>query len=137
MYLLVAEGNSPTCVFVLIMALPTSVVSDELETQAELNALEACFDKLTLALPLDDLTPKLIAKRVMSFSVKQEIAAQPSDRKKVMYFLENCIQKPLSIGDRKNFDLLLDIMRQNRKATFLVEELEKELAPPAPPPASK
>ena len=133
------RGSPYLCIRVtvfLIMALLPGV-SDELETQAELKALAACFDKLTWALPLNDLTPKLIAKRVMSISVKQEIAAEPSDKKKVSYFLEKCIQKPLSVGDRKNFDLLLDIMRQNRKAAFLVEELEKELAPPAPPPASK
>jgi len=120
----------------LIMAVPPSV-ADEVDTQAELKALAECFDKLTWALPLDDITPKLISKRVLSFSVKQEIAAESSDRKKVAYFLEHCIQKPLSIGDRTNFDHLMEIMKENKKAAFLVDELEKQLAPPEPPPASE
>ncbi|XP_065900985.1 uncharacterized protein [Dysidea avara] len=112
------------------MAVPPSDVSGEVDTEAELSALAACFDKLTWALPLNDITPKLIAKRVMTIPDKQEIATMSSDKQKVTYFLEKCIQKPLSCGDRKNFDHLMDIMRQNRKAAFLVEELEKELAPP-------
>ena len=121
---------SSILVIYVFMAVPPSDVPGEVDTEAELSALAACFDKLTWALPLNDITPKLIAKRVMTIPDKQEIATMSSDKQKVTYFLEKCIQKPLSCGDRKNFDHLMDIMRQNRKAAFLVEELEKELAPP-------
>jgi len=116
------------------------------QTKAQLVALMACYEKLTWALPLNDISPKLIAKRVMTFSDKQEIATKASDKDKVAYFLEKCIVKDLKVGEKKNFDILMEIMKQNRKAAFLVEELEKELeaaaqSPPSPttppPPARK
>ena len=119
------------------------------QTKARLEALMACYEKLTWALPLNDIAPKLIAKRVMTIPDKQEIATKASDREKVAYFLDKCIVKHLKLGDKKNFDILMEVMKQNRKAAFLVAELEKELeaAVPAelekeleaavPPPASK
>ena len=95
-------------------------------TCPELTALENCYDKLTLALPLDDIVPKLISQRVISISDKQQIMAHPTDSQKIEHFLE-ILSKPLSVGSTKEFDIFLKVLKQNMKGGFLAGELEKEL----------
>ena len=95
-------------------------------TCPELTALQNCYNKLTLALPLDDIVPRLISQRVISISDKQQIMAHPTDAQKVEHFLE-ILRKPLSIGNTKEFDIFLKVLKQNMKGGFLAGELEKEL----------
>ena len=93
----------------------------------ELLALKKCYNKLTLALPLDDIVPKLISQRVITIADKQEIMAQPSDAKKIQYFLDNTLIRQLSVGNTKEFDIFFNVLKQNMKGGFLAGELEKEL----------
>ena len=95
-------------------------------TCAELTALQNCYNKLTLALPLDDIVPKLISQRVITISDKQAIMAHPTDSQRIEHFLE-ILRKPLSVGDTKNFETFFKILKQNMKGGFLAGELEKEL----------
>lgn len=92
----------------------------------ELTALSNCYNKLTLALPLSDIVPKLISQRVITISDKQKIMAYPSDAQKVGHFLD-ILSEQLSIGDTKNFEIFLKLLKQNIKGGFLAAELEKEL----------
>ena len=92
----------------------------------EFTALQNCYNKLILALPLDDIVPKLISQRVISISDKQQIMAHPTDSQKIEHFLE-ILRKPLSVGDTKEFDIFLKVLKQNMKGGFLAGELEKEL----------
>ena len=92
----------------------------------ELTALKNCYDKLTLALPLDDIAPKLIAQRVISISDKQQIMAHPSGAQRIGHFLD-ILTKQLSVSDTKDFYVFLKLLKQNIKGGFLAAELEKEL----------
>lgn len=95
-------------------------------TCPELLALENCYSKLTMALPLDDIAPKLISQRVISISDKQEIMAHPTDSQRIGHFLD-ILSKQLTIGNTKEFNIFLKILKQNMKGGFLAGELEKEL----------
>ena len=101
-------------------------MAQEGRTCAELTALQNCYNKLTLALPLDDIVPKLISQRVITISDKQAIMAHPTDSLRIEHFLE-VLEKPLSVGDTKKFDIFLKVLKQNMKGGFLAGELEKEL----------
>lgn len=95
-------------------------------TCPELLALEKCYNKLTMALPLDDIVPKLISQRVITISDKQQIMAHSTDSQKVEHFLD-ILSKQLSVGNTKEFDIFLKVLKQNMKGGFLAGELEKEL----------
>lgn len=92
----------------------------------ELIALEKCYSKLTLALPLDDIMPKLISLRVITISEKQQIMSHPTDSQKIEHFLD-VLSKQLSIGSTKDFDIFLKVLKQSIKGGFLAGELDKEL----------
>lgn len=92
----------------------------------ELLALNNCYSKLTMALPLDDIAPKLISQRVISISDKQEIMSHGSDSQRIGHFLD-ILSKQLSTGNTKEFDIFLKVLKQNMKGGFLAGELEKEL----------
>lgn len=98
----------------------------EEETCPEFTALENCYSKLTMALPLDDIIPTLISQRVVTISQKQQIMAHPTDSQKIEYFLD-ILSKQLSVGNTKDFDIFLKVLKQNMKGGFLAAELEKEL----------
>ena len=95
-------------------------------TCPEFAALENCYSKLTVALPLDDIIPKLISQRVITISEKQQIMAHPTDSQRVEHFLD-MLSKQLSVGNTKDFDIFLKVLKQNMKGGFLAAELEKEL----------
>ena len=95
-------------------------------TCPEFLALKNCYNKLTMALPLDDIAPKLISQRVISISDKQEIMSHPTDSQRIGHFLD-ILSKQLAIGNTKEFDIFLKVLKQNMKGGFLAGELEKEL----------
>jgi len=112
-------------------------MAEQVEDQKEcpeLTAVRNCYNKLTSALPLDDMMPRLISQRVITIDDKQLIMAEPSDRKKIEYFLDNILIKQLTVGDTDNFNIFLKVLKQNAKGGFLAEELEKELVKARAPP---
>ena len=97
------------------------------ESCPELTALTNCYDKLTLALPLEDLMPQLITQRVVNLTEKQRIMSKPSDKDRIEYFLDEILMKPLYVGDTDAFTVFLKVLKQNIKCKFLVTELERQL----------
>ena len=95
----------------------------------EMGALVIFYDKITKALPVDDLLPELVAQRVITIDEKTTIAATgktQSDRTQCL--LDHYIARSLSARDPKCFHKLLDIMSNSAKCSFLVSDIQCHLS---------
>ena len=101
------------------MAKPT----EEKQESPEYNALIEMTNDLCNALPIEDLLPKMITKRVIDFNDKSEIRSERTDRDKVQLFMSKLTGEMVS-GENKRFYNFLDVMKGSSKCGFLVERME-------------
>ena len=104
---------------------------------AEYMALEAMTEDLYNALPISDLLPKMISKRVITFPEKADIRAGGTTREQVDVFLSKLTGEMLS-KENKRFYAFIEVMKESPKCDFLVERMEKWInhykgTPPAIP----
>ena len=90
----------------------------------EYMALEAMTEDLYNALPISDLLPKMISKRVITFPEKADIRAGGTTREQVDVFLSKLTGEMLS-KENKRFYAFIEVMRESPKCDFLVERMEK------------
>ena len=90
---------------------------------AEYNALIKMTEDLCNALPIDDLLPKMISKRVIDFQEKTDIRAERTDRKKVELFISKLTGEMIT-GENKRFYKFIEAMKESPKCDFLVKRME-------------
>ena len=95
----------------------------EKQYSAEYNALTAINQDLCNALPINDLLPKMISKRVISFQDKDEIRSERTDRDKVDLFISKLTGELMS-GENERFYKFINVMKGSPKCNFLVERME-------------
>ena len=91
---------------------------------AEYNALIKMTEDLCNALPIDDLLPKMISKRVIDFQEKTDIRAERTDRKKVELFISK-LTGEMDAGENKRFYKFIEAMKESPKCDFLVKRMER------------
>ena len=91
---------------------------------AEYNALIKMTEDLCNALPIDDLLPKMISKRVITFQDKAEIRAGRTDRDKVESFISKLTGEMVS-EENERFYKFIDVMKGSPKCVFLVKRMER------------
>ena len=90
----------------------------------EMDALVTFYDKITKALPVNDLLPELVTQRVITIDDKTTIAASgTTDSERTQYLLDYYIARPLSAGDPTCFHKLIDLMSNSTKCNFLVSDI--------------
>ena len=89
---------------------------------AEYNALTKMMDDLCKALPIDDLLPKMISKRVIDIQEKTDIRCESTDRDKVDLFISK-LSKEMQLGENNRFYNFMKVMKESRKCDFLVERM--------------
>ena len=94
---------------------------------AEYNALIEMTEDLCNALPIDDLLPKMIAKRVITFQDKAEIRAERTGRDKVELFISK-LTGEMDSGENKRFYKFIDVMKESPKCDVLVKRMEKRIS---------
>ena len=94
------------------------------ERSAEYNALIEITEDLCNALPISDLIPKLISKRVIDFNDKAEIRGERTDRDRVQLFLSKLTGQMIS-GENEKFYNFIQVMKESSKCNFLVERMER------------
>ena len=104
---------------------------------AEYKALEEMTEDLYNALPIGDLLPKMISKRVITFQEKDDISAGSTTRDQVDVFLSKLTREMVS-SDNRRFYAFIDVMKESPKCDFLVERMERWInhykgIPPAQP----
>ena len=90
---------------------------------AEYNALIKMTEDLCNALPISDLLPKMISKRVIDFHDKDEIRSGRTDRDKVELFISK-LTGQMSTGENELFYKFIEAMKESRKCDFLVRRME-------------
>ena len=94
----------------------------------ELDALVTFYEKICSTLPTDELLPQLVTQRVITLHEKSKIDAVKTEFEKAQYLLDRYIARPLSAGDPRFFNILLDLMSTTSKCSFLVNEIRQYLS---------
>ena len=94
---------------------------------AEYNALMEMTEDLCNALPINDLLPKMISKRVISFQDKDEIRSERTDRDKVQLFLSK-LTGEMASGENERFYRFIIVMKESPKCNFLVKRMEGRIS---------
>ena len=105
-------------------------MSDTAQKQLpEFDAFLTFYEKICSTLPTDELLPKLVTERVITINDKSIITATgKTEFQRAQYLLDHHIAAPLSVGDPKFFNKLLDLMSTTSKCSFLVDEIQKYLS---------
>ena len=94
----------------------------------EYNALIDMYDSLCKALPIRDLFPKLITRRVIDPLEKAELCVEcRSDKKITEKFISEYLFPPLMVGDTERFNSFMAVMEWSRKCDFLVKMMKKRI----------
>ena len=96
---------------------------DNNQHSAEYNALIKMTEDLCNALPINDLLPKMISKRVINFHDKEEIRSQRTDRDKVDLFISK-LTGEMASGENGRFYNFVKVMKESPKCNFLVNRME-------------
>ena len=91
---------------------------------AEYNALIEITEDLYNALPIDDLLPKMISKRVIDFNEKAEIRSGSTDRDKVDIFISK-LTGQMASGENERFYKFIEVMKESPKCNFLVKKMDR------------
>ena len=95
----------------------------------ELDALVTFYEKICSTLPTDELLPQLVTQRVITLHEKSKIdATVKTEFEKAQYLLDRYIARPLSAGDPRFFNILLDLMSTTSKCSFLISEIQQYLS---------
>ena len=97
------------------------------QLSAEYNALMEMTEDLCNALPITDLLPKMISKRVISFQDKDEIRSERTDRDKVQLFLSK-LAGEMASGENERFYRFTNVMKESPKCNFLVKRMEGRIS---------
>ena len=90
---------------------------------AEYEALTSMNEDLCNALPINDLIPSLISKRVIDFNDKAEICSESNERRRVDMFISKLIGG-MKAGNNEKFYKLMEVMKKSPKCAFLVNRME-------------
>ena len=95
----------------------------------ELDVLVTFYEKICVSLPTDELLPKLVAERVITITDKSKIFnTGKTEFERTQYLLDHHIAKPLSVGDPRFFNILLELMFTTPKCDFLGSEIQQYLS---------
>ena len=98
----------------------------ETET-AELQVLTNQYKTLCTVLPVDELIPDLITKRVISFEDEEVIVNKQTRYQKAQVLLKEFIVRDVRVGNVSKFYKFLDVLKKNEKCSFLAENIMKDL----------
>ena len=103
------------------------MAGEEIQYTAEYNALIDMTEDLCNALPISDLLPKMIAKRVIDFSDKAEIRSESTERNKVQLFILK-LSGEMKSEENGRFYKFIALMKESEKCSFLVKRMEERIS---------
>jgi len=93
----------------------------------EYNALIDVHQDLCKALPINDLFPGLISRRVISVVDKEKLCLGRIEQERAELFLEKYLHPQLSVGETKRFNDFIAIMEESPKCSFLVKKIKDRI----------
>ena len=93
---------------------------------AESIVLQQFYRDLQNGIPIDDLLPQLVTKRIITINNKTLISNISGDvNERCQYFLDQYISKPLSEGDPSAFYKLLQILSASPQCIMLAAKIKQ------------
>ena len=93
---------------------------------AELIVLQQFYRDLQNGIPIDDLLPQLVTKRIITINDKTLISNISRDvNERCQYFLDQYISKPLLEGDPSAFHKLLQILNASPQCIMLAAKIKQ------------
>ena len=93
------------------------------QSTPEYSALTEMTEDLYSALPIDDLLPKMISKRVITFHEKTDIRSGRTDRDQVDKFISK-LTGEMNCGVNDRFYKFIEAMEESPKCDFLVKRMK-------------
>ena len=91
---------------------------------AEYDALTTLSEDLCTTLPINDLFPSLISKRVIDFNDEAEIYSESIERRRVELFISKLISR-IKTGDSVKFYKFMEVMKESPKCVNLLNRMEQ------------
>ena len=79
----------------------------------EVKVLKKYFADLCIALPIDDLLPRLVSENIITIVLKKAIIAKGTQSARTEHFLEESIIRSLEVGCADSFYKLLKMMKDS------------------------
>ena len=89
----------------------------------EYNALIDVHQDLCNALPINDLFPGLISRRVISVVDKEKLCLGRIEQERAELFLERHLHRQLLAGETEKFNDFITTMKELPKCSFLVKRI--------------
>ena len=93
----------------------------------EYSALLDVHQDLCNALPINDLFPGLISRRVISVADKEKLCLGKIERESAELFLEKHLHPQLLAGDTKRFYDFIATMEESPKCSFAVKKIKDRI----------
>lgn len=93
----------------------------------EYNALMDMHKDLCSALPINDLFPELISRRVITVVDKEKLCLGRVEQERAERFIERHLHPQVSIGETKTFYEFIAAIKESDKCVFLVEKLLQKI----------
>ena len=98
------------------------------EESLELQVLQQFYEHLQIVLPIDELLPRLVSKKIITINDKILITESGRNiNEKCRFFLDHYIAKPLSTGDPIPFYKLLQAMDTSVNGVTLATKIQQYL----------
>ena len=94
----------------------------------ELEVLSIFYENICNTLPVDELLPMFVSKRVIEVKDKTKISAYgKTEFERSQYLLDYYIARPLSTEDNSAFNKFLNVVSTSSKCGFLITEMKHQL----------
>ena len=106
---------------------PTTPSQPSSQHCPEYNALLDVHQDLCNALPINDLFPGLITRRVMDVFDKEKLCLGKIERESAELFVEKYLHPQLLVGDTKRFNDFIATMEESPKCSFLLKKVKDRI----------
>jgi len=107
---------------------PTTSSQPSAQHCPEYNALVDVHQDLCNALPIHDLFPGLITRRVIDVFDKEKLCLGKIERESAELFVEKHLHPQLLAGGTKRFNDFIATMEESPKCSFLVKKIKDRIA---------
>ena len=100
----------------------------QITSKQESTVLQQFYEDLHNGLPVDELLPQLVTRRVITIQDKLLITESgKTTNERTQLFLDQFISKPMSDGDPSAFYKLLQVMDSSLKCPVIVAKIKQHL----------
>ena len=106
----------------------TDEVQSTSKEESTATVLQGFYEDLQNELPIDELSPQLVTKRIITIQDKVLITESgKTTNERAKFFLDHYVSKPMSRGDDSTFYKLLQVLSSSSKCPVIVTKIKQRL----------